>query len=95
MVLWLDQAALCSHKMSESATAGDEGHGRGTLDTGFTDEPVGLWENASVDLFLDEVGEDPPAAEALLLVDDNRVPLHSDIVLKLRFSPQKVLKKSI
>ena len=58
MVLWLDQAALCSHKMSESATAGDVGPVRGALDSGFTEEPVGLWENASVDLFLDEICTD-------------------------------------
>ena len=55
MVLLLEWAALCSHKMSESATAGDEGHGRGTLDTGFTEEPLRLWENDSVDIFLDEI----------------------------------------
>lgn len=58
VVLWLEQAALWSHKMSESATAGVDGPVRGTLDSGFTEEPLGLWENASVDLFLDEICTD-------------------------------------
>ena len=44
--------------MSESATAGVDGPVKGALDSGFTEEPVGLWENGSVDIFLDKICSD-------------------------------------